>query len=275
MIMKRMKFFAMALTLGFFAVSCSEDSDESTVSGTAAKGYVANANVDVYAYLETGQRGKLIASTNTDIKGNYSVRVKHRGPVEVVVYNGSYKDEASGASVNLGSNKLRAVLMVNSEKETAAVTALTTIAAAHVDAHASAGLETAISYANAKVSAAFGLDGINLTEVIPSDFSFSAVTHTQAQLKYGIVQAGLSQVIKEQGLAAEKLLELVADISSDYSDGSFNNSEGSVALQFSLSITPTEAMSGLNVAIQNYLNSSSNKSGVASGSVQVTVPQPE
>lgn len=273
--MKRIKFFAFALMLGIIAVSCSEDSEESTVSGTAAKGYVANANVDVYAYTETGQRGKLIASTVTDVKGNYSARVKYRGPVEVVVSKGSYKDEASGTTVNLGNKELRSVIVVNSEKEVAAITALTTIAAAHVDAHASAGIQTAIANANAKVSTAFGLDGINLTEVIPSDFSFSAVTHSQAQLKYGVIQAALSQVIKENNLAAEALLELVADISTDYSDGSFNNSKGSVALQIAISISPSQAMTGLNVAIENYMKSSSNKSGVASGSVSVTVPQPE
>lgn len=273
--MKRMKFFALALTVGMLAFSCSEDSDESTVSGTAAKGYVANAKVEMYAYLESGARGKLLASTVTDTKGNYSARVRHRGPVEVVVSGGSYKDEASGSTVNMGNHKLRAIVIVNSEKQKAAITALTTIAAAHVDAHASAGIQTAIANANAKVSTAFGLDGIDLTETIPSDFSFSAITHSQAQLKYGIIQAALSQVIKEQGLAAEKLLDLVADISADYSDGSFNESSGSVALQFSLSITPRQAMSGLNVAIENYLNSSSNKSGVASGSVRVSVPQPE
>jgi hypothetical protein len=275
MIMKRMKLFALALAVGMFAFSCSEDSDESTVSGTAAKGYVANADVEIYAYLETGARGKLLSSTRTDANGKYSARVTHRGPVEVVVSGGSYKDEASGASVDMGSNELRAVVMLNTEKEVAAITALTSIAAAHVDAHASAGIETAIANANAKVSTAFGLEGINLTEMIPSDFSFSAITHSEAQLKYGIIQAALSQVIKEQGLAAETLLALVGDISADYSDGSFNGSEGSVALNFALSITPTQAMTGLNMAIENYLTSSSNKSGVTSGSVRVVVPQPE
>lgn len=272
--MKRMRFFALALTLSMLAFSCSDDSDESTVSGTAAKGYVANADVEVYAYLETGQRGKFLASTVTDAKGNYSVKVTHRGPVEVVVTGGSYKDEASGETVNLGDHELRAIVIVNAEKKVAAVTALTTIAAAHVDAHASAGIETAIVNANAKVSTAFGLDGINLTETIPSDLSFAAVTHSEARIKYGIIQAALSQVIKEQGLAAEKLLELIANISADYSDGSFNN-QGSVSLEFALSITPPQAMTGLNVAIENYLSSSSNKSGVASGSVAVTVPQPQ
>lgn len=275
MIMKRMKFFALTMTVALFAFSCSDDSDESTVSGTAAKGYVANANVEIYAYAQAGTRGKLLASTVTDAKGKYSARVTHRGPAEIVVSGGSYIDEASGAKVQMGNHKLRAVVIVNGEKETAAITALTTIAAAHVDAHASAGIETAIANANARVSTAFGLDGINLTEVIPSDFSFAAVTHSEAQLKYGIVQAGLSQVIQEQGLAAEALLDLVADISADYSDGSFNDTQGSVALQFSLSVTPTQAMTGLNIAIENYLKSSANKSGVASGTVRVTVPQPE
>lgn len=274
MIMKRMKFFALALTVGMLAFSCSDDSDESTVSGTAAKGYVANANVEIYAYLETGARGKLLASTVTDAKGKYSARVTHRGAVEVVVSGGSYTDEASGATVSLGNHKLRAIAIVNAEKETAAITALTTIAAAHVDAHASAGLETAIANANARVTTAFGLDGINLTETIPSDLSFAAVTHSEAQLKYGIIQAALSQVIKEQGLAAEKLLDLVADISADYQDDSFNG-QASVSLSLALQITPKEAMAGLNTAIEAYMKSSYNKSGMTYGSVQVSVPQPE
>ena len=277
MIMKRMNSFALAITLALFAFSCSEDSDKSTVSGTAAKGYIANANVDVYAYVEAGQRGRLLASTVTDAKGNYSVEVDHKGAVEIVVSNGSYKDEASGTTVSLGTqHKLRTVTMVNAKKKVAAITALTTIAAAHVDAHASAGIETAIANANAKVSTAFGLDGINLTETIPSDLSFAAATHGEARIKYGIIQAALSQTIKEQGLAAEKLLELIADISADYSDGSFNGSNGSAALQFSLSLTPSQAMVGLNTAIENYLKSANNKSGVsASGSVRVSVPQPQ
>lgn len=274
--MKRMKFFAMALFVGLIAFSCSEDeSNESTVSGTAAKGYVANATVELYAYLETGARGKLLASTVTDAKGKYSARVNYRGAMEVVVSGGSYTDEATGTTVSLGNHKLRSIIIVNGNAEVAAVTALTTIAAAHVDAHASAGLNTAIANANTRVSTAFGLQGINLTETIPSDFSAAAATHSEAQLKYGIVQAGLSQVVKEQGLAAEKLLDLVADISADYSDGSFNDSKGSVALSFSLSVTPTQAMTGLNVAMENYLKSSANHSGMAAGSVRVSVPQPE
>jgi hypothetical protein len=275
MIMKRMRFFACALALGMIAFSCSEDSDKSAVNGTAAKGYVANANVDVYVYAASGQRGRLLASTTTNVKGEYSVEVDHKGAVEVVVTKGTYKDEASGSTVAMGSHELRSIVMLNAKSKVAAVTALTTIAAAHVDAHASAGVETAIANANAKVSTAFGLDGINLTEVIPSDLSFSAATHNEARIKYGVIQAGLSQVIKEQGLAAEKLLDLVADISADYSDGSMNDSNGSVAIQVSVSVTPTQAVSRLNAAIRSYLSSSSNASGVASGSVTIVVPQPE
>lgn len=267
-----MKFFALALVFGMLAFSCSDDSEKSTVSGTAAKGYIANANVDVYAYVQAGQRGRLLASTVTNAKGEYSVEVEHKGAVEIVVTNGSYKDEASGSTVNLGSRELRSVVMVNAKKKIAAITALTTIAAAHVDAHASAGIETAIANANTQVSAAFGLDGIDLTETIPSDLSFASIMHGEARIKYGIIQAGLSQVIKQEGIAAEKLLDLIADISADYSDGMMNNSRGSVALQFSLAITPKQAMTGLNTAIQNFMNSSSNQSGVASGSVSVYVP---
>lgn len=274
MTMKNLKMLVLAFVAAFVVVACSDDeSDESTVKGTAAKGYIANGDVNVYAYTEAGARGKLLGTTKTDAQGRYSVRVKHRGPVEVVVKGGTYKDEASGENVNMGNHELRAVVIVDAEAETAAITALTTIAASYVDAHASAGVETAIANANTRVAAAFGLSGINIVEVVPSDFSLAAATHTEAQLKYGLVQAGLSQVVKSEGMEAAALLDLVADLSADFSDEKFDNSKAGIALELSLSLAPKQAVTNLNAAIQAFLESSANVSGHTD--LSVTVPQPE
>jgi len=274
--MKNNLLFAVTLTIGVFLSSCSDDSADqsSTISGSAVKGYVGSATVDVYQYVDNGQRGTLLASTSTDSRGNYSVSFNFRGIVEVVVSDGSYKDEASGTTVTLGTESLRNIVSIDQRTKTVAVTALTTIVAEHVNANAGAGIETAIANANAKVSAAFGLSGVDLTTVIPSDFSSPALGHSIAQLKYGVIQAGLSQLIKDQHLSADKVLELIQDIANDFSDGSFDGKKGAAALTFALSITPKEALTGMNTAIENYMNSASNKSGVALSSLSISVPKP-
>lgn len=269
--MKNLKILAIAI--GFFALAgCSkEDEESSNVSGAAVKGYVGSAKVDIYQYNENGEKGILLASTTTDSKGNYSALVNYRGPVEVVVSNGTYTDEASGSTVNLQEKELRAILMVKNEQGKAAVTALTTIAAAYVDAHASAGIETAIHNANLEITQVFGLSGVNLTSDIPADLSFSSNTATQAQIKYGAVQAGLSQYINENNLSADVLLSLVKDMGKDFSDGKFDGKVGSVALETTLTLTPHKALQGLTIAINNFLQSSRNKSGASSASVEIVI----
>ena len=73
--MKKLILFSCILGLGTM-ISCEkedtmESSQPTTVSGAAVKGYVGAAKVDVYEYLSSGDRGKLIATTSTDSRGNY------------------------------------------------------------------------------------------------------------------------------------------------------------------------------------------------------------
>ncbi|CAN5452347.1 hypothetical protein BH23BAC1_BH23BAC1_17340 [soil metagenome] len=269
--MRNLKF--LAIVIGIFALTgCSKDNEESTnVSGAAVKGYVGSAKVDIYQYTETGVKGNLLASTTTDIKGNYSVMVNYRGPVEVVVSNGTYLDEATGSSVNLQDKQLRSISVLKNSNMTVAVTALTTISAAYVDAHASAGIETAVNNANTEMTGIFGLSGIILNSEIPADLTFSNNAATHAQIKYGAVQAGLSQYVKENNLSADVLITLLKDMGKDFSDGKVDGKTGSVALETTLTITPQKALQGLNIAIENFLKSARNKSGATSASIEVYI----
>lgn len=275
--MKTIKIFAFLLGTSMLA-SCDKESvqspDGTTISGSAVKGYVATAKVDVYAYQANGQRGALIASTFTDAQGNYSVSAKYRGPAEVVVTQGEYLDEATGTSVSLQANELRTVVSLDQANKTVAVTALTTVAAKYVDANAAIGIETAITKSNQEVAKAFGLNDINLTSEVPADLSFASSGKSMAQIKYGSVQAGLSQTIKDHNLSPQQLLTLVKDLSLDFSDGVLDGKSGSVALQSSLTLTPKQALTGLNIAIEGFMKGPKNKSGHASGSVSITVPIP-
>lgn len=275
--MKNLILFSCILGLGTM-VSCDKDetmdSQPSTVSGAAVKGYVGAAKVDVYEYQSSGDRGTKIATTQTDTKGNYQFSVDYRGPVEIVVSEGSYKDEASGVSVSLQSRELRSVAVLKGGSQSAAVSALTTIAAEYADVNATANVEASITDANTKVAQAFGLAGLDISGEIPADLTFASTGLTKAQVQYGAVQAGLSQVVMENSLTADQLLALLDDIAKDLSDDAMDGKAGSAALQTSLNLTPAEAMAGLNIAIKNFMNSDMNASGYSATSVDISVPAP-
>jgi hypothetical protein len=80
--------------------------------------------------------------------------------------------------------------------------------------------------------------------------------------------------VKELELSPEALLTLVADIAKDYADGVLDGKSGSAALETSLTLTPEQALGGLNIAIENFMSSDRNKSGVNYESIGITVPTP-
>lgn len=275
--MKKLLLFSCLLGLGTL-MSCDNDtvesSNQSTLSGSAVKGYVDGAKVNVYEYIAKGERGTLIATANTDSKGSFSISTDYRGPVEIIVTEGQYADESTGSMVSLQARELRSIAFLKDQNQVAGVSALTTIAAEYVNANATADMEASIALANEKVAEAFGIAEVNISKELSADLSHGSSALSQAQIKYGAVQAGLSQVIKEQDLSAEELLTLVADIAKDYTDGVLDGKAGSTALETTLTITPEQALVGLEVAVENFMNSDRNKSGVSYGSLGITVPNP-
>lgn len=277
--MKKTLLFSCLLGISTM-MSCEQDAAEATnqtsFSGSAVKGYVDGAKVDVYEYIANGERGRLIASANTDNIGGFNVSADYRGPVEIVVSQGQYADEATGIQVSLQARELRTIMLLKQESQVANVSVLTTIAAEYIDANASASvdLETAVNTANEKVAQAFGIAEVNISRELPADLSHAGKALSKAQAQYGAVQAGLSQIVKEQGIAPEELLTLIADIAKDYSDGVLDGKAGSTALESALSLTPEEALSGLNIAIENFLNSERNQSGYTYDAKDFTFPSP-
>lgn len=253
--------FAVVLAASLFWM-CSEDNhtDSFVLSGSAVKGIVSNADVDVYALDDNGVREELLATATTNSDGDFSVALEYMGAVEVVISGGSYVDEAIGETVELGESELRNILIADGN-ETFGITALTTIAAAHVNAHASEGLAIAIENANVEVAGAFGLSNVDISSKIPADLSMEASTNAeQPELDYGAVQAGLSELMLSNELDAQNLTGLIEAMAQDFSDGVFDGKSGDTALQFTLSITPAEAVQGLETAIESFLNGPGNAS---------------
>jgi hypothetical protein len=274
--MKKVILFACFLGLGFL-MSCEEDTDptnQTLFSGSAIKGNVVGAKVDVYAYSSNGERGELLRSTTTNAKGGFDISLDHGGPVEIIVNQGEYFDEATGEAVSLGNNELRVITLADESTQTVGVSALTTVAASYVDAHASSGLEIAIKEANEKVAHAFGLEGIDISKEIPADLSQETGSMTEAQAKYGAVQAGLSQLVKDQDLSPDQLLILVKEISQDFSDGKIDGKSATGTLETVLALAPVQAMEGLNTAISNFLSSPKNASSQSSVTIGIKIPNP-
>lgn len=239
---------------------------EADITGQATKGPVADATVRVYALNEDGTRGRLLGTTISDAAGNYALQVKHDGTAAVVVSGGSYSDEATGTVVALGEHELETLVANLDEADTVAVTALTTIAAQRASANASAGLATAIAAANVEVAAMFGLEGVDLTEIIPSDMTNAGSAEDSAAARsYGLVQSGLTQTAEDMNLAPEDVLTLVSAIAEDFSDGNLDgmNAAGA-AITSALEVTPEAALMGLNAAMEAFLNSAENASGLVS-----------
>lgn len=272
--MKKRMLFSCLIGIILFS-GCDKDEEtpqSSTVSGSAVKGYVDAAKVDVYEYLSSGNRGKLLTSTSTDSRGNYQFSVDYRGPVEIVVSEGSYIDESTGTTVNLGSSELRSIAFLKEGNQKTAVSTLTSIAAEYVKVNATSNIEASIDDANAKIAQEFGLTGIDISKEAPADLSYPVNGFTTAQVQYGAIQAGLSQVVKDKGIAPDQLLTLIEDFSKDFSDEMLDGKYGSVALQISLTLTPFEAMDGLGIAIETFLQSDRNLSGYTSESIGLILP---
>ncbi len=264
--MKRLFGILSIVMLASFLWMCSEDeSGDVSLTGDAVKGIIANADVKVYAVDESASRGELLATTSTNSEGQFNVSLDYKGGVEIVVTGGSYTDEATGEKVSVDEAEFRNVILADGSKSVG-VTALTTIAAEHINENASEGLATAIENANKKVANTFGIGEIDISQTVPADLADEESKNAESsELKYGAVQAGLSELMVKNNLNPEDLPVLVNEMAKDFSDGSFDGKNGETALNFALSITPKQALEGLNTAIDSFLNGSNNNSNYSPG----------
>lgn len=268
------------LLLALFISSCSGEEDligqQSTVDGTAVKGLLRNAKVDIYKLNNQGSRLDVLTTTYTDAQGKFSAQFEYRGFVEVVVSEGSYKDEATGKTVNLSSGDALSNMISAESHNEISVTALTTIAAARAVEQAAKGLATAIANANKEVAHAFGLGGMDISKTIPADISMSSSAKMNGQQKkYGAVLAGISQLAESNELSPEKVPALIKEIAEDFRDGKMDGMSRGAALSFALKITPPQALKGLQTAIAAFLKSPENISDLSPEDVNITVPVPD
>jgi len=254
--------------------SGSGTSTPSSVSGRVIMGPVEGAEVEVYELNDDGTEGNLIGSDTTDADGNYSVDDDGEGARKVVSKGGTYTDEATGETVTIPSgNELVTLIAAGTGKTNIGVTALTTIAAARANSNAAAGLANAIANANKDVAAEFGIDGVDISDSDPDDFTddIDDEDPDSDKTKHGLALAAVTQMAKDAGLSADDVPALVQAMADDYSDGAFDGKKGASPLTTALAVTPEMALNGLETASNNFLdNSSRNRSSIKRGDIAVT-----
>ena len=220
-----------------------------TITGMASKGpFVKGCSVLVYA-VTNGTRGDVLSRTvTTDDSGSYSADLgNYSGPVMVEV-SGSYRDEVTGDPVLVAASApLRAVIPQAQGVVTLPVTPLTELAVKRVGSSLT---PDAILAANNLVSEIFKVDIVNTLPVVPTTKAMA--TASQAQKDYTLALTAVSQLASESvGLSApDKLTTALSALSRGISTSGMD----------SVTISTFES------ALSNYINSSSNSTGVTDAS---------
>src|SRR6185369_2810315 len=161
------------------------------VSGTAAKGLVRNAKVQIFR-IYSGNKFALLKEGNTDANGNYSLDIgAFTGSVKVEVSGGQYKDETSGAFTPMLFTMRGVTSNVALGGNSVMVTALTEIATKKIEDSTNNFDAVSITDANKTVAAFFGIDNIISTQ--PADVT---VAGAPGNKDYGLALASLMQYSK-------------------------------------------------------------------------------
>jgi len=227
---------------------------ETTINGKAIKGVLTNAVVTVYKFVD-GSPVALSdteledANISTDDKGNYTFTVlNYEGPIKVELSPST--DPASpttmtcdaptgcggtafGAEIDLTvadpNFKLNAISVVDSDSSGEVkvnVSALTHLAAELIQADEAGITAETVTGNSAQIASTFGIEGdITLLEpTVTDDASAVASEDNQAELKYGLINAGIMSALfsgenDNAGILSGKLAEVAADLVEN--DGAF------------------------------------------------------
>lgn len=217
-----------------------EPASTMVIEGMASKGPIDAGNVSVCQLEEDGTKGKLLGSAVTTPDGSYSVDIgSSSGSILVEVTGGKYVDEATGTTVSLGSQTLRAVLPSAREGSSITVTPLTELAVLLAGSLTKENIDSA----NTKISSVIGFD---ITGTKPRDVcsAENCSDAAQAEIDYGLVLASISQMIKDRD--TPDVFDLINRMKADLEDGKMETTGAQ-----------------LGAALQKFMaNAARNKSGV-------------
>lgn len=257
-------------------------SSAGTIRGTVVLGPVAGASVRAYA-LSGGTQGALLGEATADAAGRFDVAIGHHaGPVLLVATGGSYADEATGASMALGSGDALACAIpsVAADATTAGiqVTPLTSMARARAAAMPGGMTEANVAAANAAVGAYFQAGDVLRVAPMDPTAAGAGAGATQDERDYGMALAAMSQEAMALGMtsSAGMATAMAADASDGVMDGMMGATPVSMGGMGGMSggtMAPTAGTSGLADAMRAFLGSARNRSGLTADDLQACLAQ--
>jgi hypothetical protein len=240
-----------------------------TVKGYVVKGPVAGASVKFYALTPKGGKGVKLKAATTDANGYFKAKLNPAptSPFLIEATGGSFLDEVTGETVSMTSPDILTAALKPGTK-IAMVTPLTHLAAVRARAMAKAGvpLKAAINAAYAGVARQYDL--INIGTIIPvaaNDEEASKIASLD-QRNYGLVLAGLAQEAHNLNV---RVMDLIAALAEDLSDGTFDGMKGSTPITVPtiggdpIPLPATAGTSDLQSAINSFAASVMNKTAIA------------
>jgi hypothetical protein len=196
MMTKRLALVAISPIVLALAACGNDDTPASTVtalSGQVVKGPVGGSTVCAYAITGGVKATATVVPcvTSDPITGNYSLGdITYVGDMIVEASGGTYKDEATGATLTL-SSPLKTMVVAQGGATTGMITPLTTIALSTTPNLNN----TAFGQAAANVAAQAGLSAVNILTTAPT-YGSNGTTATNA---YAAMLGAISQYQKTSG----------------------------------------------------------------------------
>ena len=239
------------------------------ISGTVTKGPVSNATVAAYG-VGGGQVGAQIGATTTDANGNFSVAIgSYAGPVMLQVSAGTYTDEATGNPMTMAPGDVMTVVMptiaAGATTSSVQVTPVTAMAQA-VAQHMAGGMTDAnIAAANTAMGNYFSVTDIVHTQPMNPLVTGSGTGASQDAQNYGMTLAAMSKYAQTLGMSSSSAM--VTAMMNDAADGMMDGKAGSAPVPMGgmgggMMMPPTAGTSGLGAAMNAFMTSTQNRSGV-------------
>ncbi|MCL5022427.1 MAG: hypothetical protein M1497_03510 [Nitrospirae bacterium] len=205
-----------------------------TVSGTAVKGPVANGTVTAFSINPNGTMGGQIGTGMTDAQGRFSVQVgDYSGPMMLRMTGGSYMDEATGISMNMGQNdSLTSVIpfmTAGSMMSGIQMTPLTSMAQNMAQFMAGGMTTTNIMSANNAIAQYFSVNDILSTPPMNPLLQNAGQGADQNMKNYGMTIAAMSQYADTMGMADSS--NMVSAMMNDVADGHMDGMMGSTGIE--------------------------------------------
>jgi hypothetical protein len=246
------------------------------IGGTAVKGPVSGATVTAYT-VTNGAMGTQLASGMTDSQGNFNIsNDTYSGTIMLQMSGGTYIDEATGATMSMSPGDVMTCVIPSVSSGASVtgiqVTPLTSMAQAMANNMAGGMTGSNIAAANTSVGNYFMVNDILHTQPMNPLVSGASGTATQDMKNYGMAIAAMSQSAKDMGMTSSS--SMVTSMMSDASDGVMNGLMGSTPITMggmstgSSMMTTTAGTSGLASAMETFITSTLNMSGVTTTDMQ-------